>query len=69
MAILITRGLREFDVAELTEDLPQYRLKRGQRGTVVMAFGPDEEHYSEFVLSFVDESGKSVFAYGVRGSD
>jgi tetratricopeptide (TPR) repeat protein len=58
------RRAHELDIVELTEDLPEFRLRRGERGTVVEAFDHPEEAY---VLEFVDESGSaSKLAYGVR---
>ncbi|MEK6325120.1 MAG: DUF4926 domain-containing protein [Acidobacteriota bacterium] len=58
-----TRKAQELDVVELTEDLPEYGLKRGERGTVVVTFDEPSEAYD---LEFVDESGQSRFAYSVR---
>src|SRR5947209_9919973 len=54
----------ELDIVELTEDLPEFGLRRGERGTVVEAFDYPEEAY---VLEFVGESdASSKLAYGVR---
>jgi hypothetical protein len=61
--MLTTRKAQELDVVELTEDLPEYGLKRGERGAVVVAFDEPEEAYD---LEFVDESGKTKFAYSVK---
>lgn len=61
--MLETRKAQELDVVELTEDLPEYGLKRGQRGAVITAFDDPREAYD---LEFVDESGESRFAYSVR---
>lgn len=58
-----TRKAQELDVVELTEDLPEYGLKKGERGAVVVAFDQPDEAY---MLEFVDESGKSRFAYAVK---
>ena len=44
----------ELDVVELLEDLPEYNLKKGQRGTVVEVFDNPDEAY---MIEFVDESG------------
>lgn len=61
--MLTTRKAQELDVVELTEDLPEFGLKKGEIGAVVAAFdNPDEAYDSEFV----DESGKSKFAYAVK---
>lgn len=60
--MLAIRKAHELDVVELTEDLPEYGLKRGERGTVVVAFDEPSEAYD---LEFVDESGQSKFAYSV----
>ena len=43
----------ELDIVELTEDLPEFDLRRGERGTVVEVFDHPEEAYvleSETVL-------------------
>ncbi len=58
-----TRKAQELDVVELTEDLPEYGLKKGERGAVVAAFDQPDEAY---MLEFVDESGQSRFAYAVK---
>ena len=59
-----TKKAHELDIVELTEDLPEFGLRRGERGTVVEAFDHPEEAY---VLEFVDDSGAaSRLAYGVR---
>jgi tetratricopeptide (TPR) repeat protein len=62
--MLATRKAQELDVVELTEDLPEYSLKRGERGTVVTVFDEPDEAYD---LEFVDESGTSSrFGYSVK---
>ncbi|HKY06510.1 MAG TPA: DUF4926 domain-containing protein [Blastocatellia bacterium] len=61
--MLVTRKAQELDVVELTEDLSEYGLKRGQRGVVIAAFDKPDEAYD---LEFVDESGESSFAYSVK---
>ncbi len=54
----------ELDIVELTEDLPEFGLRRGETGTVVETFDNPEEAY---MLEFVDESGESSrLAYGVK---
>ena len=59
-----TKKAHELDIVELTEDLPEFGLRRGERGTVVEVFDDPEEAY---MLEFVDESGASSrLAYGVR---
>jgi hypothetical protein len=59
-----TKKAHELDVVELTEDLPEFGLLRGMRGTVVEVFDKPEEAY---MLEFVDESGApSKLAYGVK---
>src|SRR6266480_6010807 len=58
-----TRKAHELDIVELTEDLTEFGVRRGERGTVVEAFDYPEEAY---VLEFVSESGgDSRLAYGV----
>jgi hypothetical protein len=61
--MLTTRKAQELDVVELTEDLPEFGLKKGEIGAVVVAFDQPDEAYD---LEFVDESGKSRFAYAVK---
>ena len=59
-----TKKAHELDVVELTEDLPEFGLHRGERGTVVEAFDNPEEAY---VIEFVNESGASSrLAYGIK---
>ncbi|HEX8422609.1 MAG TPA: DUF4926 domain-containing protein [Pyrinomonadaceae bacterium] len=62
--MLDTKKAHELDIVELTEDLPEYGLRRGARGTVVEVFDEPEEAY---MLEFVDDSGtSSKFADWVR---
>lgn len=50
--------IKEFDVIKLKEDAPQYNLKKGQRGAVVMVYGdPPEEVEVEFVN---EKTGKTL---------
>ena len=64
--MLDTKKAHELDIVELTEDLPEYGLQRGARGTVVEVFDEPEEAY---MLEFVDESGtSSTFADWVKAS-
>lgn len=59
-----TKKAHELDIVELTEDLTEFGVRRGERGTVVEAFEYPEESY---VLEFVDEGGSnSRLAYGVK---
>ena len=59
-----TKKAHELDIVELIEDLPEFGLRRGERGTVVEVFDNPEEAY---VLEFIYESGKSsTLAYGVK---
>jgi hypothetical protein len=53
----------EGNLVELTEDLPGYGLKRGQRGFVIEAFSEPNEAYD---VEFEDENGEFVgFVYSV----
>lgn len=62
--MLETKRAHLLDIVELTEDLPQYAVKRGERGTVVEVFETPEEAY---ILEFVDEEGASSrLAYWVK---
>ncbi|GAC1446137.1 MAG: hypothetical protein NVSMB56_02090 [Pyrinomonadaceae bacterium] len=54
--MLETKKVQELEVVELTEDLPDYDLKRGELGTIVEVFDVPEEAY---MIEFVDESGTS----------
>jgi hypothetical protein len=51
-----TRKAHLLDVVELLEDLPEYGVKRGERGAVVEVFDNPEEAY---MVEFVDETGTS----------
>ena len=58
------RKAQELEVVELTEDIPEYGVKKGERGVVITAFTKPDEAYD---LEFVDESGsESRFAYSVK---
>lgn len=58
------RKAQELEIVEITEDLPEYGVKKGERAVVTTAFDEPEEAYD---LEFVDESGTSSrFAYSVR---
>ncbi|HYH85618.1 MAG TPA: DUF4926 domain-containing protein [Pyrinomonadaceae bacterium] len=62
--MLETKKAHELDIVELTEDLPEFGLRRGEQGTVVEAFEHPEEAY---MIEFVDESdASSRIAYGVK---
>ncbi|HJQ70960.1 MAG TPA: DUF4926 domain-containing protein [Blastocatellia bacterium] len=62
--MLETQKAQELDIVELTEDLPEYGLKKGDRGVVVFVFEKPDEAY---MLEFVDESGTSSrLAYAVK---
>ena len=59
-----TMKAHEGDLVELTEDLPKYGFKRGQRGFVIEAFEEPNEAYD---LEFEDEDGEFLgFAYSVK---
>lgn len=54
---MIANGkMQELETVVLTEDLPDYGLKRGEKGVIVETFDDPEEAY---MLEFVDESGAS----------
>ena len=44
--------IEELDVVALRADLPDLGLKKGERGTVVMMFGP-----TRFLAEFADDRG------------
>lgn len=59
-----TKKAHELDIVELTEDLPEFGIRRGEQGTVVEVFDDPEEAY---MIEFVDESGASSrLAFGVK---
>ena len=62
--MLETKKAHLLDIVELTEDLPEFGVRRGERGTVVEVLSEPEEAY---ILEFVEESGTSSrLAYWVR---
>lgn len=61
--MITTRKAQLLDVVEVLEDLPEYDIKRGERGAVVEVFDEPEEAY---IVEFVDESGKSRIADWVK---
>lgn len=54
--MLKTRTANLLDIVELTEDLPEYGVTRGEQGVVVEVFDEPDEGY---ILEFVDPSGAS----------
>jgi len=50
------RKAQLLDVVEMVEDLPEYGVKRGEKGAVIEVFDNPEEAY---MIEFVDESGTS----------
>lgn len=52
-----------FDVVEVAEDITEYSVKRGERGTVVEVLDDPSEAY---ILEFVDETGSSRIANWVK---
>jgi hypothetical protein len=62
--MLETKKAHLLDIVELTEDLPEFGVRRGERGAVVEVLDDPEEAY---ILEFVDKSGTSSrLAYWVR---
>lgn len=49
------RKAHELEVVELTEDLPEYGVRRGARGTVVEVFDNPEEAY---MIEFLENAGE-----------
>ena len=49
------RKAHELDVVELTEDLPEYGVRRGDRGTVVEVFDKPEKNY---MVEFLENDGE-----------
>lgn len=46
--------IKQYDVVTLVDDLPEYRLVRGQVGTIVEQYAPDA-----FEVEFVDSLGRT----------
>jgi hypothetical protein len=62
--MLETKKAHELDIVELTEDLPEFGLRRGEQGTVLEVFDTPEEAY---ILEFIyDEGANSKLAYDVK---
>jgi hypothetical protein len=51
------------DVVEVVEDLPQYGIRRGERGSVVEVLDDPTEAY---IVEFANDNGSSRLAYWVR---
>ena len=58
-----TQTISELDVVELTADLLEYGVRKGDRATVIAAFDNPEEAYD---LELVDAFGQSRFVYSVK---
>jgi hypothetical protein len=54
--MITTRKAQLLDVVEILEDLPEFGVRRGERGAVVEVFDEPEEAY---IIEFVDESRKN----------
>jgi tetratricopeptide (TPR) repeat protein len=62
--MLDTLKAHEGDLVELTEEIPGYDLKIGQRGFIIEAFSEPAEAYD---IEFEDEEGEFLgFAYSVK---
>lgn len=62
--MLETKKAHLLDIVELNEDLPEFGVKRGERGAVVEVLDKPEEAY---ILEFVNPSGTSSrLAYWVK---
>lgn len=62
--MLETKKAHLLDIVEVTEDLPESGVRRGERGAVVEVLDDPEEAY---ILEFVDRSGTSSrLAYWVK---
>lgn len=57
----MSNSLKLLDVVALLEDLPDYRLRRGQVGTVVEILTPDVNE-----VEFVDEAGQTYAQVPLR---
>ncbi len=54
--MIVSENIQELETVALIEDLPEYGLKRGEKGVIIEVFGQPAEAY---MLEFVDESGAS----------
>ena len=50
--------IRENDLVALLADLPEYKLRRGDVGTVIEVLESNQHHPAGYIVEFVDESGK-----------
>ena len=57
----VNTATKILDVVELTEDLPEQGLYRGQVGTVVEDLAPDA-----FEVEFSDDDGRTYATLGLR---
>jgi Domain of unknown function (DUF4926) len=55
------QSINMLDVVALTEDVPQYGLRRGQVGTVVENLAPEV-----FEVEFSDNDGRTYASLGLR---
>ncbi|HKP37023.1 MAG TPA: DUF4926 domain-containing protein [Pyrinomonadaceae bacterium] len=53
-------GIKYLGVVALLTDKPEAGLKRGDVGTVVEVFEPNQHHPRGCVVEFVDNAGKGV---------
>lgn len=53
--------IRENDLVALLADLPEYKLRRGDVGTVIEVLVSNKSHPAGYIVEFLDESG-SVYA-------
>ena len=51
-----TKVLKEFEIVELTHDIPEHKLKKGESGTIVEIYKGGKAYEVEFV----NEGGKTL---------
>jgi len=58
----LKQSVKQFDIVALIHDLPEYRLKKGQVGTVVDVLADGDA----FEVEFCDRDGRTIASLGLR---
>ena len=51
-----TKILKEFEIVELTHDIPEHKLKKGESGTIVEIY----KRGKAYEVEFMNEEGKTL---------
>lgn len=51
--------MKPFDIVALLVDAPEQGLRRGDVGTIVEVFEPNEHHPGGYLVEFVNETGET----------